>query len=84
MIVRMLSLRFMLDHFWARRHLSDYLDEDLDATARARVERHTHRCPPCHALLDSLRRTLNGLRQLGATTREPGVAESVIARLRRL
>jgi anti-sigma factor RsiW len=83
MMARMLSPRFMRDHMWTRKHLSEYLDEELDARERERVERHAHMCPSCHRLLATLRKTLEGLHALG---RQPlpadGVADSVIARLR--
>jgi anti-sigma factor RsiW len=83
MMARMLSPRFMRDHMWTRKHLSDYLDEELQTRERERVEHHVHGCPSCHRLLATLRRTLEGLHALG---REPlpseGVADSVIARLR--
>jgi anti-sigma factor RsiW len=83
MMARMLSPRFMRDHMWTRKHLSEYLDEELESRERERVERHVHRCPSCHRLLATLRKTLEGLHGLG---RQPlpaeGVADSVIARLR--
>jgi anti-sigma factor RsiW len=73
----------MRDHMWTRKHLSEYLDEELDTRERERVERHVHMCPSCHRLLATLRKTLEGLHALG---RQPlpaeGVADSVIARLR--
>ena len=37
-------------------HLSAYLDDDLDAAARATVERHLESCAACGAELDTLRR----------------------------
>jgi anti-sigma factor RsiW len=83
MMARMLSPRFMREHMWTRRHLSEYLDDELEARARERVERHAHVCPSCHRLLATLLETLEVLHDLG---REPlpaeGVADSVIARLR--
>jgi anti-sigma factor RsiW len=83
MMARMLSPWFMRDHRWTRRHMSEYLDDELDARSRQRVERHVHRCPTCHKLLATLRKTLEGLQALG---RRPlpaeGVADSVIERLR--
>jgi anti-sigma factor RsiW len=83
MMARMLSPRFMRDHMWTRKHLSGYLDEELEPSKRKRVEHHVHMCPSCHRLLATLRDTLEGLRALG---RRPlpaeGVADSVIARLR--
>lgn len=83
MMARMLQPRFMRDHMWTRRHLSEYLDGELDSAGRARVERHVHRCPACHRLLATLRRTLEGLHALGqGPLPAEGVADSVIRRLR--
>lgn len=83
MMARMLSPRFMRDHMWTRKHLSEYLDEELDTRERERVERHAHMCPACHRLLATLRKTLEGLHALGGQPLPAeGVADSVIARLR--
>ena len=83
MMARMLSPWFMRDHRWTRRHMSGYLDDELDARGRGRVERHVHRCPSCRKLLATLRKTLEGLHGLG---RQPlpaeGIADAVIERLR--
>jgi RNA polymerase sigma-70 factor (ECF subfamily) len=53
-------------HCWrARRHVSAYLDGELDTTTRATVERHLESCPTCPPLYASLvgvRATLGGLR----------------------
>jgi len=49
----------------ARRHVSGYLDGELDATTRAAVEAHLETCPTCPPLYASLvgvRATLGGLR----------------------
>jgi Putative zinc-finger len=77
-------LRFLLDHRFTQAHLSDYADEDLSEHDRGRVEQHVGMCPRCRHLLATLMKTLEGLHALGA---EPaaagGVADSVIARLRR-
>jgi anti-sigma factor RsiW len=79
----MLTPWFMRDHMWTRRHLSDYLDEELDPRGRQRVERHVHSCPSCGRLLATLRKTLEGLHALGQQPLPAdGVADSVIRRLR--
>lgn len=71
----------MRDHRWTRKHLSEYLDEELGATGRERVERHVRLCPHCHKLLATLRRTLDGLHELGEQPlQSTGVADSVIRR----
>jgi len=78
-------LRFRGDHRFTAAHASEYLDGELDAAGRARVERHAHVCPVCHELLETLRRTLRALRELSAATEaapEPELAYGVIARLR--
>ncbi len=72
--------RFMLDHRFAVAHVSDYLDGELEAPARARVERHASICPKCHELIHKLRRTLSALGGLRAD-RRPERAERVIERL---
>lgn len=45
----------MNDHDAFFDRLNDYLDSDLDATARLRVERHLSECPDCRRALDDLR-----------------------------
>jgi RNA polymerase sigma-70 factor (ECF subfamily) len=53
-------------HCWrARRHISAYLDGELDDATKATVERHLESCPTCPPLYASLvgvRATLGGLR----------------------
>jgi anti-sigma factor RsiW len=74
-------MRFLRDHRWTRRHLSEYVDGELDAHGRERVEHHVHLCPKCRRMLATFKRTLAGLMGL----REDGtgeIAEAVIARLR--
>ena len=80
--MRMAGPRFMLDHVWTRRHLSDYIDDELQEGERARVRHHTHRCPQCRALLKTLQQTVRALAELRPPRRHPELAESVIARLR--
>lgn len=73
--------RFMRDHRWTQAHLSEYVDAELAGAEAARVDEHVSVCPQCHRVLATLRRTLEGLRLLGA---EPsrGTADAVIERLR--
>lgn len=35
------------DHDWSQRRLSHYVDGDLAARARRRLERHAAECPEC-------------------------------------
>lgn len=77
------SLRFHREHRWTASHLSEYIDSELGAAERERIEAHVGACPQCHRLLATLRRTVDGLRGLrpGART-DAGIAEGVIERLR--
>jgi anti-sigma factor RsiW len=76
--------RFALDHRWAPEHLSVYLDEELAAGSRTRMERHVADCPECRRLLAEIRRILDGLRWLPAPGPGPdlrGFAAAVRGRL---
>ncbi len=72
---------FMLNHRFTRARASDYLEGELGARGRRRVERHTHLCPSCHRLIEGLRTTLAALRGLRPQPRT-GLADGVIDRLR--
>lgn len=58
--------RFERDHQWAPEHMSGYLDGDLGARSRARIERHLGECADCRRLLAGLRAVLDGLHRLSA------------------
>ncbi len=73
--------RFMREHDWSHAHLSEYLDEELTAEERQRLEEHVRMCPQCRRVLATLRRTVESLMGLGDEPR-PGVADGVIQRLR--
>jgi anti-sigma factor RsiW len=75
--------RFMGEHRWTHAHMSDYLDSELEDSGRARVEDHVTLCPECHRVLATLRRTMEGLRSIGADPNRDSVATGVIDRLRR-
>jgi anti-sigma factor RsiW len=72
----------MREHRWTSVHASAYLDGELSAAERARVEEHAGLCPECRQALRELRRTLEGLMGLRPVCSE-GVADRVIDRLRR-
>jgi predicted anti-sigma-YlaC factor YlaD len=74
--------RFMRDHHFTGAHLSDYLDGELQPEERARIEEHVHWCPECRRMLQSLRRTVEGLMGLRVAAPE-SIAPDVIERLRR-
>ncbi len=59
-----------------RELLTDYLDADLRAGDRRRVERHVGRCPRCRTVLSNLRLTIAGLRRL-RDEQPPDQGESV-------
>ena len=40
------------------KELSDYLDENLDAEVRAKLEEHITECPNCWVIADTTRRTI--------------------------
>jgi anti-sigma factor RsiW len=54
-------LRFALDHRWTPAHASAYLDDELSASERERVERHTADCPECRELLLQLSAMIGAL-----------------------
>jgi anti-sigma factor RsiW len=58
--------------------MSAYLDGDLGAHGRARVERHASRCPECREVLQSVREMLDLLRAQ-PRARRPVPADLVIA-----
>jgi anti-sigma factor RsiW len=72
----------MREHRWTRARYSAYLDGELSERERSRVEEHVGMCPVCRRMLASLKRTLEGLRGLSSDAPSPGVADSVIDRLR--
>jgi anti-sigma factor RsiW len=64
--VKMSQFRFGRDHRWAPRRMSAYLDGELAATPRTRMERHARDCPECRRLLAGLRQTMAALHRLPA------------------
>ena len=78
--------RLRRDHRWAPGHMSAYLDGELAARARARMERHADECPECRGVLYALRRILGLLQRLPPPSVEetPDIAAAVRRRLRAL
>ena len=77
-------VRFRWDHRWAPGQMSAYIDRELTAGARRRMEHHLDRCGQCRSLLDGLRGMLDALSILPPPpdTPEPlSVAASVHLRL---
>ena len=54
-------LRFAYDHRWSQAHMSEYVDAELTARERARIERHTRDCSDCRELLTSLQQMISTL-----------------------
>ncbi len=47
-----------------RRELANYMEDDVDAELRSRIERHFRECDGCNALYDSIRKVV---RLVGST-----------------
>jgi len=46
-------MRIDCKHVW--KHISAYIDNDVDATLRVEIDRHLETCEICSAVLDSTR-----------------------------
>ena len=57
--------------------LSNYLDEQLDDSLCAELEKHMNGCEPCKAFLSSLENTILALRQSGTETPDPSKARKI-------
>lgn len=77
----MRRFRHRLEHRWARRRLNAYVDGELLAPERRRVERHVRICPECGPMLSGLLRLAVALHDLRSPPRR-SVADGVIRRLR--
>jgi anti-sigma factor RsiW len=62
------TARFRRDHRWAPDHMSDYLDGELAASGRDRMQRHLGECQQCRRLLAGLRQVLDGLHRLSTAS----------------
>jgi anti-sigma factor RsiW len=75
---------FWRDHRWAPDRMSGYLDDELTASGRARLERHVGECSECRRVLAGLRATLAALHGLpagGGEVEAVQIATAVRARL---
>ncbi len=64
--------------------MSAYLDSELPAWARARLERHTAECVECRSILEDLRHMLALLQSAPAVVpvaEVPAIASAVLRRL---
>jgi anti-sigma factor RsiW len=73
--------RFARDHRWSQAHMSEYVDAELTARDRERIERHARDCSECRELLASLQQMILALATLPAPPAE-SVAVSVLAGVR--
>jgi anti-sigma factor RsiW len=71
-------IRFMRDHRWSPARMSDYIDAEMDAGERARMEHHVRDCPECRDLLASLQTMVATLAGLPGRPAE-SVAGAVLA-----
>lgn len=66
--------RFWLDHRWAPARMSEYLDMELSARRRRRMDRHVGECDECRRVLAGLRAMLGVLHGLPAPSADGDVA----------
>ncbi|MCA1701084.1 MAG: zf-HC2 domain-containing protein [Actinobacteria bacterium] len=78
-----MRLRECLDHRFAQRHMSDFVDGALSARARRRIQRHADACPECGPLRGALVRLVGELSRLRiALGADRSIAPLVVARIR--
>jgi anti-sigma factor RsiW len=70
-------ISFWRDHRWSKAHVSEYVDAELAARDRERIERHIRDCSECSELLVSLREMVSALAALGRP--RASVAGAVLA-----
>lgn len=71
-----------MTHSRLRASLNDYVDRALPGKVRAEVAAHLSECPACHAEVRELEATVVLLRRMPELEPPPGLAESVMARVR--
>jgi anti-sigma factor RsiW len=76
-------IRERLDHRFAQRRVSDFLDGELNDRHRRRLEAHAELCPDCGPMLRTLTILLCELRELGLPPAAVPIAPRVVERLRR-
>ena len=57
-------MRFRMDHRWAPDRMSAYLDGDLGARSRGRMNHHLGECAECRRLITGLTLVLEALHRL--------------------
>ena len=63
--------------------LSDYLDENVDAEIRAKLERHITECPNCWVITDTTKKTIHIYRGMEAYPIPGDVESRLMAALER-
>ncbi len=76
-------IRDGLDHRFAQDSVSEYLDGQLSARQRRRLQAHAALCPDCGRMLRTLTIVLWELRELARRPAAVTVAPRVVERLRR-
>ena len=61
--------------------LSDYLDENVDAEARAKLEQHIAQCPNCWVVCDTTKRTIKIYKGMEAYSMPADVESRLLAAL---
>ena len=61
--------------------LSDYLDENIDAELRARLETHITECPNCWVIADTTRKTIKVYKGMEAHPVPPDVESRLMRAL---
>lgn len=78
-----MQLRSRLDHRFAQRRMSDYVDGELRGAQRLRIEHHAAACPECGPLRRALVRIVAEMRMLRVRVAPgAGVAAGIVERLR--
>ena len=63
--------------------LSDYLDENLDADVRAKLEAHITECPNCWVIADTTRKTIKIYKGMEPYAMPPDVESRLMKALER-
>lgn len=62
--------------------VTDYLENGLTPVDRSRFEEHVMTCPPCHAHLDQMRRTIDVLGRLPEESLSPDAEHDLLEAFR--
>jgi anti-sigma factor RsiW len=64
--------------------LSDYIDGDLEESMRALIDAHDGACPPCHAFVRTLARTVEAVRRQPREPLSPALRKALCESLARV